>query len=443
VLGPRLALVAALVACRGEPPPPPTPGSGAVGSGRVEVAPDDPATTAPAATATFCTDEAPVVHEVPGGLEVDTTHYALYAQLDAAEAITIARLLEASSGAFASWFARPAPEQRLVVRVYADRPAYEAALRADGASPHGGAGGFTATHTNISSVLRQSTYDYTRVLAVHEATHQFHQMTRNPPDDMPFWYVEGIAEYLSRHDWDGRCVRLGVNPLVSFDPNHEADGSALDVAAILSTTSERGAAWALIRYLDTNRGLHARFTAYRDAIDAGGSADFSTLVGSPAAMTTPFHAWLATERLPLAQVFFDWASVGPGTVDVRCEPHRESVALVQQRSATHLAARVIGIHGHWSVGVVTSYADNDHHALVLHDDSGKVSLFHVDGDVTWKTLGQAPPPRDGVEDIALDLDGTHARITFNGSAVSVDAPSPRAGLAVYGTSVRFSNVTWR
>jgi hypothetical protein len=186
-------------------------------------------------------------------------------------------------------------------------------------------------------MFRQPGYYFTRVLGLHEAIHQFHDLTRHPPSKtMPQWYVEGIAEYLSRHDWDGRCIRLGVRPLVGSEsdvPIPEAMSTPRDLSAILAgeTKGTRGEAWAIVRFLDTAPAYRDKFTAYRDAFDGGRGPSFAESISLPSALVAPLTSWLETAVPPLDRIYIDWASVGPGSVEVRT-PGVLSIALVHARA---------------------------------------------------------------------------------------------------------------
>ncbi len=145
-----------------------------------------------------------------------TVHYRLEAEADAARASEWARLLEASYAQQITIFdgALTPASLPLRVKVFRDAASFRAGLSADGIGAVGEAGGYYEPSNETAYLAVQPTRYYTQVLLVHEAVHQIHDLTRAAPS-LPFWYIEGIAEALSRHDWDGRCARLATRPLLS------------------------------------------------------------------------------------------------------------------------------------------------------------------------------------------------------------------------------------
>jgi hypothetical protein len=401
----------------------------------------DGATSAPS----FCTSETPAVATSGVGLEATTTHYDLYAETTAADATEMARLLEASGAAFASWFERAQPAQRLKVKYYATQSAFVAGLAADGIQAPAEAGGYYAPSTQTAYLFKQGNPYYSHVLLVHEATHQFHSITRLVGSP-PFWYMEGHAEYLSRHDWDGQCVRLGVMSLLSWEdlPAQALAEGSIDVAGIVSgaTTGTRADAWSIFRYLDTGSD-RAAFKAFRDAEDANTAPSFASVVAPPSSLSALIGAWLPTTQEPMKPIFTEWIHIGPASVDVDT-PGLFSLAMVKNTAVSHLQAKLtVPASGVFDAGVVVAYTDDTHYVGVVHGNDGQVRTFTANGTAIWNTIGTAPAPTGGVETISVDYAGGSAHVTFNGATVTVSAPSPRAGLAANDTTARFTDVSWQ
>jgi hypothetical protein len=275
---------------------------------------DSPAEAGDAGATSFCTSETPTVVASGSGLVATTTHYDLYAETTNADASDMARLLEASGAAFASWFQRAQPASRLKVKYYADQSAFTAGLAADGLQVGPESGGYYSPTTQTAYLYKQGNPYYSHVLLVHEATHQFHFMTRLQAPSPPFWYVEGHAEYLSRHDWDGKCVRLGVMSLLSWEdlPAQALAEGSIDVPGIIggSKTGSRADAWAIFRFLDTG-SYRAAFQAFRDAYDANTAPSFDALVAPPSSLASPLASWLPNAQEPMKPIFTEWIHVGP------------------------------------------------------------------------------------------------------------------------------------
>lgn len=399
----------------------------------------------------FCTSETPAVaqSEAGPGLEVTTTHYDLYAETTSADATDMARLLEASGAAFASWFQKPQPTARLKVKYFADQSAFTAGLAADGITLGGEAGGYYAPSTQTAYLYKQGNPYYSHVLLVHEATHQFHFITRLQNPSPAFWYVEGHAEYLSRHDWDGQCVRLGVMSLLSWEDLPEqalAEGS-IDVPGIVGgqKTGTRADAWAIVRFLDTG-SYRAAFQAFRDAYDANSAPSFDTLVAPASSLVSPIASWLPNAQEPMKPIFTEWIHVlhyGPASVNVDT-PGVFSLAIV--KSATpHLEGKfTVPTSGTFDVGVVVTYTDSTHYVGVVHGNDGNVRTFTANGTAIWNNVGTAPAPSNGQETFSVDFSGGMAHVTFNGGApINVAAPAPHAGIAANDTTGHFTALSWQ
>lgn len=434
---------------------PVTPADAATTETSVDAGPDGPrpdggADAAPdagdaGAPQVFCTNETPVVTPSGAGFLATTTHYALYDEISSADATEVARLLEASSGAFASWFERPWPlgaNERAAVKIYKDQPSWAAGLQADGIAPPN-AGGYYSPMTKTAYLYRQGNPYYSHVLAVHEATHQYHWLSRVKTNSVPFWYAEGIAEYLSRHDWDGSCVRLGVTSLLSWEDLPAKVTGPVDVAAIVngSVTPSRAESWAIVRYLDTG-SLKAAFTKWRDAFDATGSANFTSLVVDPATLGAPIGTWLPSAQEPMKPIFTEWVHVSPTKVMVDT-PTVFSLAVVKG-SATHFEAKLeVPVSNKWTAGAVVGFQDSTHYMAVLQGSDGSVSTFTANGGAVWNGLGSAPLPSNKLEVIAVDWAGGKATVSLNGKTFTVTpATPPRAGLAASDTTARFIDVSW-
>lgn len=152
---------------------------------------------------------------------VETEHYRFVSEGPRAEAEELGRVLEAAYAGFAAYFeAKPklGKGERLSVKFFETRDAWAAALRAAGATPPDGAGGYYWTEDRTAYLYRQPTRYFTRSLLLHEATHQFQFLacTRNR-EPLAYWYKEGVAEHLGWNAWDGRELAIGVLPLVSLE----------------------------------------------------------------------------------------------------------------------------------------------------------------------------------------------------------------------------------
>jgi hypothetical protein len=395
----------------------------------------------------FCTNETPQIAPSDGGVIAKTTHYELHAETTSTDATNLARILEASSLGFQSWFERPAPASPSRVNYYKDQPSWAAGMMADGITPPANAGGYYSPSNQTVYLFQQGNLYYSHVLLVHEATHQFHYLTRLKASPVPFWYVEGHAEYLSRHDWDGSCVSLGVMSLLSYEdlPAQGLAEGMTDFAAIIngSPAGTRADAWAIFRNLDTGP-LRPKFKMFRDAFDANMSPSFSMLVAPPAMVSTTINGWLPTAQEPMTAVFAGWTHVGPHSVDVD-SPVYLTIGTVKQKPLAHFEGKFqVPMSGKWLVGAVVSYTDPQTFVAVLHGSDGKVLTFTaIPNNNLWTQIGTAPPPNQMLETFSVDQANGMAKVTFNGSSLMVAAAVPRVGLAASDTTGRFIDIDWK
>jgi hypothetical protein len=390
------------------------------------------------------------------GFTVETAHYQLYAETARDRAVEMGRLLEAAFPAFRAWFKATPPLAggRLPVKLYASEASWAAGLAADGVTVPSEAGGYFSPSTRTAYLFDQPNPYYTRVLLLHEATHQFHELARTKGQGFPFWYTEGHAEYLSRHDWDDPCIRLGVIPLLSWE---DVAGHALaeaqtgiDVAAVVSGPSQasRPASWAVFRYLDTGPS-HDAFQAFRDAFDQNltdASHSFASLLGDPASLSAPLATWISGVQEPMQPIFTEWVHVGPRAT-MGDSPGSFSLAIVK-RPVTHFeAAYDVPATASWSAGLVVGYQNDKSYLAVVVSPDRKLRTFTASGaNVLWHDAGTAPASSGASGTLAVDfLAGATALVTINGAAskLSLGALPPVAGLAINDSRVEFHDIGWK
>ncbi len=123
----------------------------------------------------------------------ETTHYRLHLPgVPAEEATEIARLAERAFPAFAAFFGAEPSSLPLEAWLDLDAAAFQARLAEHGIPGVPEAGGWFEPGVG-AFLFTQPTAYYTRVLFLHELTHQFHHAT-SVQGAFPFWYSEGLAE---------------------------------------------------------------------------------------------------------------------------------------------------------------------------------------------------------------------------------------------------------
>ena len=357
---------------------------------------------------------------------VETEHYRLTFEIDEEEALLAAQLAEASYDAMVDYFGAEPTELPLEAGWYVDFDSFQAAIEADGTkAPE--AGGYYWPGTSRAYMYTQPTVYFSRMLFLHELVHQFHFLARTGNQARESWYTEGLAEYLSRHDWDDGCTRLGRRLMLSWE---DYPGQALAEAEYtFDGHSDLSRPWALatVRYLQTEEP--AAFDAFRDAYDADPEvalADYVDVADTEAAV----EAWLPGDQEPMTPVFYDWLHVTEGEVDGEALYFSMAVA----KDGDVFSARHDAPAGY--AGIVAGYDDSANYSAWLVDAAGEVWTFVSNANsALWWDMGAVPV----AEQYAWTLDGT--TVTVNGvEFAEMNGFTPRGGVALYGDVVRFDEV---
>lgn len=383
---------------------------------------------------------------------VDTEHYRIEigGSWSQAEAEELGRLAEASWFAFEDYFEGPAVAadgERLDVVLSDTVGDWEAEIAGDGLDVPTGAGGYFHTATQRAYLYRQPTVYYTRVLLLHEMAHQYHYLGRETSASAG-WYVEGVAEYLGRHDWDDNCIRLGVVPLATLEDLPASalrrwdEGVALDDVVIGLQNIGRPLSMAVYRFLEMDESLDADFASFRSAMDDGVSdegAEFESIVGSLDDREDDFDAWLRREQTPLHPVYLEWLHVDPTTIVGFANG---VVSLARLKNAPAEYSQIIVAGG--EAGAVVEFDDGNHYTAVLVNSNGAVNAFEVDDSgAFWWDAGSVDPPGDTIA-WSHAFDGDEIVITIDGQELRRDLRfTPAGGPAFNDATATFRDLTWR
>ncbi len=381
-----------------------------------------------------------------------TEHYALTIEgFDEDETLNLASLAETSWGALSNFFGSDVPGP-LQVEIAADDAGFQAMLAADGITGVDGAGGYYDPGTGKAYLFRQPTAYYSRVLMIHEMVHQY-QDKADGIGGLPFWYVEGLAEALSRHHWDGSCVQLRVRPLLSWEDmaaqaqaELDADGQAgPDLVTVLGgSTPSRALSQELVRVLTSEPDLAPGFATWRvDVRDGNVSAvdpdAFAADVVSVDDLTTALLAFVPSDQEPMSPVYLDWIPEGAD----RALGFASASSAARVKGAVTSFASTVAWPSTGDVGSVYGYDDStgDVEFAFLAAD-GTVSRFAViGGAVTWDNYGSVAHS-DTVKWSQAAADGT-TTVSIGGGSVDLPRSLPAAGgLALYGATADFSAITW-
>lgn len=395
-----------------------------------------------------CVDEVPVVEEVDGRWRAETTHYRLWLDasvIDQQEATTLALLAEASWGAWETWFGEaPATEGPFELVLTRDLASFRVAISDDGDTAPDGAAGYFSYSSGRAYLYQQPTVYYTRVLALHELTHQFHEGVRASEGDLPFWYGEGVAEHLGLHDWDGRCASLGVRPLATQEDPWAQSLEELRTAELPDWVAgdafpSRASLMTWWRYLELDAPVADAFRQWRSEADAG-LASYTEVPFVTADLAEPYADWLEADQLPFQIGFTEWLPLG----EDRIEGWSEVSSMLRQKVAPGgtFGVRHSTPDGDGLAGVLIAYDDPAHQTAVMVDGLGGVYALRLDGDeVGWHDVGVVDPPGATVG-WQLSHEGGAARVEVDGVSFEVDIlQAPATGLALYEARVTFEQIT--
>lgn len=383
------------------------------------------------------------------GYLATTEHYVLHVDgFDEDEARNLATLAETAWGGFAYFFDAEVSGP-LEVWVAADETQFYAQLAEAGVAQPEGAGGYYDPGTGDAFLYRQPTAYYSRVLLLHELTHQYQDHVSGT-SGLPSWYVEGLAESLGRHHWDGTCVELRVRPLLSWE---DAAASAqveidagVDLDAVLAGGgASRPLAQELLRLLTSRPEYATRFADWRGAVAAGTTSptDVDALeaaVAPLAELEESLVAFVPEDQEPMSPVWYDWV---PTADDAAWGFAEFSSAARVKGTVLTFSMATAAPTGAASVGTVYGYdAATGDAELALVSADGSVSRFAVlDGRVTWDVLGTVALG-DDVQWSQVAGEGS-TTVTLGGEQVELPRTLEAAGgLALYDADAVFDAVLW-
>lgn len=399
-----------------------------------------------------CASGDPTVRESDGDVIVETAHYRLTVRggaVDKAEAKVLGALSEAGWDAWGTYFGDlPAPTDKYEAILTADRAGFNAAILADGDTPPADAGGYFSYVSGRAYLFAQPTRYYTRVLLLHELTHQAHLATRTTEEEVPAWFIEGVAEHLSVHDWDGEsCVGLGVQALASLEDrmgaaNAEAPANLAQLQGWLrdDTFPSRAALMGWWRFLDTSPGTRAAFSGWRADADAG-SVSYGSLgtVVSTAEVFADYKAWLEDAVDPYAVVFLQWLPYDADSVQGWAAVSSAIRWKGGPPASFQVKHEVPGASGF--AGVLVSYDDPTHNTSVMINATGEVRALVVNGaDARWDAVGKVARPKKSVS-WGVTWDGSVPTVQVGDATFEITTTSaPAAGLGLYDADLRFDEI---
>jgi hypothetical protein len=393
--------------------------------------------------------EGPVVSE--------GAHYRLVSTGTQAEADEWVRMLEAAWPQYAEFFGKAPPaakDAKLAVAFFETIGDMQAAIRKAGGAPPKDAGGYYDPGSKTAFAWRQPSAWYTRTLLLHECAHQFHLLSRVAArTDLPAWYVEGVAEHVSHHTWDGERLRLGVVPLLSLEKRagvalDAAKSSKLDLEALFDNRGEadRSQCMHVVRYLCQAEGgkLRPKFDEVAAKLDRGAKLDAKSCAsafGPTKKLAASIASWLPTVQEPWECVTIEWDARAADAL----RGHSASVvSLCRRRAATRSVSARMRVHaaGARKGGVLLRFGGSDDFDVGIVTGAGR---FYVDrrksGSWTRLVEGAAPAPEEGAWRVGAVRDGGSVAFVVAGETVaSIEAPPGSMGLALDASTVDFTEI---
>lgn len=344
-------------------------------------------------------------------------HYEIHSEGEPAEAEDWLRVLEAAWPQFTEYFEgqpRLKRDERMQVHMYNSHASYKAGCEADGVGYPGG-GGFYAFKTSKAYFFRQPSAYYTRALLIHECAHQFHNRMHGNRE-MAGWYVEGVAEDLAQHAWDGRRLQLAIVAPISLE---NYPGQALDLISRSEFDLDkwkddgggidRPVGMHMVRLMRTHQSWEARFASARRRLDDGQRIDKSAWVaafGSADRLESELVKHVRGNQQPFLVSFVDWDSRRADSVDGRMVYElRGSAPGVVSAARTREEAQWLEFEVSFPaqggrVGAQLDWVATNDHTVLLVSGSGTAYVQRMVPDKGWVNLVNpvAIPLKDGKRD---------------------------------------------
>jgi hypothetical protein len=357
-------------------------------------------------------------------------------------------LLESAWLGFEYYFDAPAVAQDgglLEVYMFDDESQWAQALTDDGLGVPWGAGGYFHPSTERAYLWRQPERYTNRMLLLHEAIHQFHHLSVQTAAQSA-WFIEGLAEYLSRHDWYDGCIRLGTVPTGTLENAHGValdrwtDGT-LDVDRLVDDPALGQRPDAMAWYAFLEESYPEELVALRAVLDAGASNEaeaFKEQFGAPTDHQEPFGQWLRDHQEPLTIVYTGWEHLDQQHMQAHAAGTGYLTFAPLKSRPERFAVTVQGVQESFSGGVLVSYEDEATWSVVIGNERGEISALHygAEGGI-WDNVGSVSASTNS---LSFDYSVTDQQTEMNigGETLTYEhSQQGAAGLGVYDSDVIF------
>ena len=378
-----------------------------------------------------------------------TEHFILYSEgIDAADTL---RLLEASYPQMKTFF-NSEPDRKMQVKVFATKESYQVAFdklrkffRMN--TKHRAALGIYTRTTATSYLWVQPDEYFTRRVLLHEVAHQFHDLVR-PWSHAPSldYCGEGLAEYFSWHNWDGKVLELGIAPQIApFNYVEQAlrqlrspEGLKFESVVYGDEDTDYALAWALVAFLIKEHPK--QFHIWRIGLDHGvdPKVAWQKRFGdvTPAFVDT-FENWLKQHSQPWQVLAGQWQPWGAHIEGNPAEFHggQALLAKIPRRFEAEFVAASNAVQG------ITFGYQGGRNFFILERQTNQWEIAQVIGTEGYRTKRQTFPASGEVAKALIQNRQQSTLLTFDDHAVEMTNVTGRVGLWVDRGKARFL-CTW-
>jgi hypothetical protein len=379
------------------------------------------------------------------GTELRTEHFILYTEQSDPD--DTARLLEAGYAHMKAFF-NSEPDRKLQIKIFATRRGYQAAF--DNLrkvffwnKKHRSNMGLYARETATSYLWAQPDEYLTRRLLLHELAHQYHDLVR------PWMYVpsldycdEGLAEYFSWHNWDGKVLELGIAPQISqmdyaasaLQQLRSAAGFEFERVVYGDADIDYTLAWGLVSFLikEYPEKFHIWRTGLNHEVDpkVAWQKQFGAVTQG---FVDSFEQWLKQHSPPWQVTAGQWQPWG-GELEGRAGEYRGAQAVLVGTPATfnvHFAVDSNAVQG------VTFGFRGGRNFFVLERHNDRWEIANLVGSEGHRSARQTFPASGAEANLVIEPGDDMTLLKFDQHTAPMTNVTGRVGLWVERGKARF------
>ncbi|MCA8940213.1 MAG: hypothetical protein KDB07_10405 [Planctomycetes bacterium] len=388
---------------------------------------------------------------------IKTKHYSIDYHGPKADAEQAGKILEAAWEHYKGFFgAEPKLEDGKLLRVivHQDRETFLAAVGRSGDDSH--VAGIYNPNTEVAHLYNYPTTQGRHEVLLHECAHQFHYLSRMGTTTADHdWLIEGIAELLCYHHWDGKKLEMLVMPIMTAEDHFSSALKAFKspefkLSEFLTSSYEGDydtwhafASW--LQYGDKGKNaanfakLAREVEAEKDPIEA-----FKASFGDVDKAFASFLVWLEENQEHWSNEFPQWQSLGNRSL--RGISESEAMAALKHDASEFETVLLLPDREEWLAGIVLNWIDDRNHVSVNINHEGLVVIQPTVDNVLEEPIKVSmPKPRKKGQ--------RHFKVVRNrgDSVIYVDkrevkrfhCATGRFGLSVTKGSADFTEMKWK